>query len=320
MSAVYISPFTDFGFKKLFGEEASKPLLIDFLNSLLPGAHIKDLSFRNSEKLAEAAYKRNVIFDIYCENEAGEHFIVEMQKAKQNFFKERPIYYSTFPIREQVGKGVLSFDLKAVFCVGILGFTFSDYGDDAERSMVVHEIKLKNQNGIVFYNKLTYVYLEMPNFNKTEQELVTRLDKWLYFIRNLEDFQSIPDIFKNDVIFLNALENAAFHNLTREEYDDFENEWKGYRDWHNVIGYQVDTAVQKATRELELKAEQEKKAALEAALKVAEEKAEREKQEAVREAEIRSRVGVVRGMKENDVPVATIAKITGLTEDEINRI
>ena len=128
MKAKYINPFTDFGFKKIFGEEASKPLLIDFLNALLPQANkIIDLNFKNTEHLGQTEADRKAIFDIYCENENGEKFIVELQKAKQNFFKERTVYYSTFPIREQAEKGEWDYNLKAVYCVGILDFIFDDY-------------------------------------------------------------------------------------------------------------------------------------------------------------------------------------------------
>ncbi|MET3047695.1 PD-(D/E)XK nuclease family transposase, partial [Flavobacterium covae] len=80
------------GFKKIFGEEASKNLLIDFLNALLPEYdQIKELSFKNTEQLGQTDLDRKAIYDIYCENEKGEKFIVELQKAKQNYFKERTI-------------------------------------------------------------------------------------------------------------------------------------------------------------------------------------------------------------------------------------
>ena len=175
MKAKYINLFTDFGFKKIFGEEASKPLLIDFLNALLPQTNkIIDLSFKNTEQLGQTDADRKAIFDIYCENELGEKFIVELQKAKQNYFKERTIYYSTFPIREQAEKGEWNYNLKAVFCVGILDFTFDDYESEPEKNEVVHTIKLKNQNGKTFYEKLTYIYLEMPNFKLSEIELNSR--------------------------------------------------------------------------------------------------------------------------------------------------
>lgn len=243
MKAKYLNPFTDFGFKKLFGEEASKPLLIDFLNALLPqNSPIVDLAFKNGEQLGQTDADRKAIYDIYCENERGEKFIVELQKAngatsRQNFFKDRTIYYSTFPIREQAERGEWNYRLKAVYCVGILDFTFNDYTDPNEASEVLHTVQLKNQHGHVFYDKLTYLYVEMPNFTLQEDQLQTRLDQWLYFIKHLEDFQYIPAIF-GDAVFEQAFEKAALAQLGPAELDSYENSLKIYRDLKGV----VDTA------------------------------------------------------------------------------
>ncbi|TAG19881.1 MAG: Rpn family recombination-promoting nuclease/putative transposase [Cytophagia bacterium] len=235
MKAKYLNPFTDFGFKKIFGEEACKPLLMDFLNALLPqNDKIVDLTFKNNEQLGQTDLDRKAIYDIYCENEKGEKFIVELQKAKQNYFKERTIYYSTFPIREQAEKGEWNYNLKAVYCIGILDFTFDDYETEPERSEVVHNIKLKNKNGKVFYDKLTFIYLEMPNFKQTENEIETRLDKWLYFIKNLEDFQTIPKIF-TDEVFNQAFEKAELAKFGQTELISYENSLKIYRDLKGVI-------------------------------------------------------------------------------------
>lgn len=178
MKARYINPYTDFGFKKILGEEASKPLLMDFLNALLPEKNqIIDLTFKNTEPLGLTDLDRKAVDDSYCENDQSEKFIVELPKAKQNYFKERTIYYSTFPIREQAEKGEWNYHLKAVYYIGILDFTFDDYESEPEKSEVVHTLKLKNQNNPVFYDKLTHLYLEMPNFVKLEKELFTRLDQ-----------------------------------------------------------------------------------------------------------------------------------------------
>ncbi|MCA0229755.1 Rpn family recombination-promoting nuclease/putative transposase [Runella limosa] len=235
MKAKYVNPFTDFGFKKIFGEEASKPLLIDFLNALLPNtSKIVDLTFKNNEQLGQTDLDRKAIYDIYCENEKGDKFIVELQKAKQNYFKERTIYYSTFPIREQAERGEWNYNLQAVYCVGILDFTFDDYESEPEKSEVVHTIKLKNQHGKTFYNKLTFIYLEMPNFKIKENELATRLDKWLYFIKYLEDFQTIPSIF-TDEVFSQAFEKAELAKLGQTELAIYENSLKTYRDLKGVI-------------------------------------------------------------------------------------
>lgn len=240
MKAKYINPYTDFGFKKIFGEEVSKPQLMDFLNALLPEQKkIVDLTFKNSEQLGLTDLDRKAVYDIYCENDRGEKFIVELQKAKQNYFKERTIYYSTFPIREQAEKGEWNYNLKAVYCVGILDFTFNDYGSEPERSDFLHTIKLKNQKGNVFYDKLTYVYLEMPKFTKTESQLETRLDKWLYFIKHLEDFQSIPTIFRDEV-FEKAFEKAELARFGQADLDKYEMNLKIYRDYKSTIDTAFD--------------------------------------------------------------------------------
>ena len=240
MKAKYVNPFTDFGFKKIFGEEASKPLLIDFLNALLPNTDkIVDLTFKNNEQLGQTDIDRKAIYDIYCENEKGEKFIVELQKAKQNYFKDRTIYYSTFPIREQAERGEWNYNLNAVYCIGILDFTFDDYETEPEKSEVVHTIKLKNQNGKIFYDKLTFIYLEMPNFKQTETELETRLDKWLYFIKHLEDFQTIPTIIADEV-FNQAFEKAELAKFGQMELVNYENSLKIYRDLKGVIDTAFD--------------------------------------------------------------------------------
>ena len=255
MKAKYINPFTDFGFKKIFGEEASKPLLLDFLNALLPEIdRIAKLSFKNNEQLGQTEFDRKAIYDIYCENEHGEKFIVELQKAKQNYFKERTIYYSTFPIQEQAEKGEWNYNLKAVYCIGILDFTFDDYENEPEKSEVIHSIKLKNQNGKTFYDKLTYIYLEMPNFKKTESDLKSRIDQWLYFIKYLEDFQTIPAIF-NDEVFSKAFEKAEIATYGAIELDNYENSLKLYRDLKGVI----DTAFDEGKLESKLEGKLEGK-------------------------------------------------------------
>ena len=205
MKAKYINPFTDFGFKRIFGEEASKLILIDFLNSLLPESDIVDLAFKDKEKLGQRNEERKAVYDIYCETSTGEKIIVELQRAKQKYFKDRTIYYSSFPIQEQAERGDWDFRLKSVYCVGILDFKFED--EQQNIGEVIHTVQLKDQHNQVFYDKLKFVYLEMPHFLKSDTELDTRLDKWLYFIKYLEDFQNIPAVF-NDEIFEQAFEKA----------------------------------------------------------------------------------------------------------------
>jgi len=232
LKAQFINPYTDFGFKKLFGEEASKDLLIDFLNQLLPAKHrIVELSFKNSEQQAENKNNRKAIFDLHCQNDRGDRFIVEMQKAKIKFFKDRALFYSTFPIKEQAEKGEWDFKLNPVYCVAILDFVFDD---NRQKKNHITNIQLKDQFCQTFYDKLTFIYIEMPRFQKEEHQLENRFDKWLYFLKYLEDFDHIPAIFEEEV-FLKGFEIARIANYNEKEMAEYENSLKYYRDLKGVV-------------------------------------------------------------------------------------
>ncbi len=203
--ATYINPYTDFGFKKLFGEEGNKDLLIDFLNQLLPPHHqIADLNFRNPENLADLPTERKAIFDISCKAVSGERFIVEMQKAKIKYFKDRSLFYATFPIREQAQKGDWDFRLQPVYFIAILDFV---YDEETDKQKFLREVALKDQDGELFFDKLHFKFLQMPLFTLQEHELQTKFDKWCYFLKNLSSFDHIPTIL-NEPIFQKAFETS----------------------------------------------------------------------------------------------------------------
>jgi len=231
----YINPFTDFGFKKLFGEEPNKDLLLDFLNVLLKEeqGEIKDLTYLKSEHLGTGELDRKAIFDLYCENEKGEKFIVELQKTKQNFFKDRTIYYSTFPIREQAKRADWNYELKAVYTIAILDFVFEE--DKQDTNKFRYDIKLTDtETKEVFYNKLTFIYLEMPKFNKTIEELETKFDKWLYVIRNLNRLDKKPDKLR-ELVFEKLFETAEIAKFTPDQVRSYEDSLKYYRDMKNSL-------------------------------------------------------------------------------------
>jgi len=234
-TATYLNPFTGFGFKKLFGEEYNKDLLVDFLNQLLKKEQgcIKTLTYLKNEHLGRSEADRRAVFDLYCENEKGDRFIVEIQKSKQKFFKDRALYYSTFPIAEQGKAGDWDFELKAVYTVAILDFIFDE--DRKDREKFRYDVKLTDiETCKVFYDKLTFVYLEMPKFEKTLEQLESRFDKWLYVLKNLERLHDIPEKFK-DRIFRKLFAAAEIAKFTPEEAMAYEDSLKVYRDLKNSI-------------------------------------------------------------------------------------
>ena len=287
----YVNPFTDFGFKKLFGTEPNKDLMIDFLNQILPEKHkIKDLSYTKNEFLGSTSLDRKAIFDLYCTSENGDKFIVEIQKAKQNFFKERSIYYSTFPVQEQALRGEWDFQLSAVYTVGILDFVFEE---DGEKQQVLHVVQLKNQNCEVFYDKLTYIYLEMPNFRKEEHQLITHFDKWLYVFKNLHRLNDIPDGFQ-EKIFKKLFKAAEIAKFSKQEFAEYESSLKYYRDLTNV----TNTAFLDGEKKGELKGREEG----------------REEGIMIRNIEIAKKA--ISENSSNDI----IILLTGLSEEKINQL
>jgi predicted transposase/invertase (TIGR01784 family) len=227
----YFNPYTDFGFKKLFGEEGSKELLHDFLNQLLPPHHqIDALSFKNPEKIPSTPRERKAINDIYCQTQEGERFIVEMQKAKVNFFKDRALFYSTFPIKEQVKKGEWNFELMPVYFNAILDFI---YDEKEEMQKFRRDVCFKNQDDEIFYDKFHFKFLQMPLFTKEEHELETHFDKWVYFLKNLENFDHIPAIL-NEPIFQKGFEIAELSHLTARQYDAYLKSLVDYSEINNV--------------------------------------------------------------------------------------
>ena len=295
--AKYINPYTDFGFKKLFGTPLNKDLLISFLNSLFDGKEVvRDLTYLNGESLGNGYGDRRAIFDVYCENEQGETFIVEMQKAEQQFFKDRSVFYSTFPIQNQGKKGIWNFKLKGVYTIGILDFVFPnhEYPQDSLR----HEVKLVDvDDKHVFYDKLTFLYLEMPKFTKKEDELETMFDKWLFVLHNLSRLMKHPAALQ-ERIFTRLFEQAEIARYTPEERQDYEDSLKVYRDMKNVL----DTA------ELRGREKGRKEGRREG------------RKEGIEQGTFEERRKNAKAMKALGLPLETIVKVTGMSADDIDKL
>ena len=321
----YMNPYTDFGFKKLFGTELNKDLLISFLNALIPEEReITDVTYLNPEQLGAQELERKAVFDVYCENEAGEKFLVEMQKAEQQFFKDRSIFYSTFPIREQAVRGQKwNYELKAVYTVGILNFTFDHSNDDYFH----HEVKLLDtRTKEVFYDKLTFIYLEMPKFDKTEDELESMFDKWLFVLKNLSRLMERPAALQERV-FTRLFEAAEIARFSKRELFEYEDSLKAFRDWYSVISTAEDKGekrgVQKGLKEGMLKGlkqgrEQGLKQGRKQGLKEGMEQGLKEgiaqgKEEGIELASIK----IAQKLKAAGAHISLICQSTGLTEEEV---
>ena len=157
-----------------------------------------------------------------------------MQNVYQEFFKDRTIYYSTFPIREQAQRGGdWDFHLNPVYTIGLLNFNFADGLENARRWH--HEVKLMEvDTHEIFYDKLTYIYVEIPKFDKQESELVTMYDKWMYVLKNLSRLMQRPPVLQERV-FTRLFEQAEISKSNTQELKMYEDSVNAYRDIVNAI-------------------------------------------------------------------------------------
>ena len=303
----YINPFTDYGFKYLFGTEPNKEFTLALVNELLRGKEvIKSLTLIPSEQLGDTKDDRRAVFDVYAENEHGEKIIIEMQKADQQYFKDRSVYYSSFPIRSQGERGRWRFGLKAVYTIGILDFVFDEDKDDEE--YFHHVVKLMDvDKKEVFYDNLTYIYLEMPKFRKTEAELESLLDKWLYALKNLPRLLERPAALQ-ERIFKKFFDVAETANLSKEDYAKYFESEKAYYDLDGAFRTAAAKGMEKGLAKglAKGRAEGLEKGRAEGLEKG---RAEGEHEKALESA---------RRMKADGMPAELIAKYTGLTVETIN--
>ena len=288
----FIDPSTDWGFKKIFGDEE---LLISFLNSLLEGEHvITSLEYMNNERIPKQKDERKVIYDLYCETDTGKHIIVEMQKRRQEHFKDRALYYSACSIAEQGERGEWDYELTPVYGVFFLDFKMdNDISDYYCKDVSLVE----KYTGKVFSNKLRHIYIELPRFLKSESECESFFECWIYNLANMKQMKEIS--FKDrDAIFGRLETLASKANMSKDERAQYRHEWKIYNDYFNS----VDTAKKEGHAE-GLKEGHEKGIA-----------------EGIAEGEQRKNLENARNFKALGVSIDIIMKATGLTIEEIEKL
>ena len=213
---VYINLLTDFGFKRIFG---IKELMLHFLNTVLESEikeRIIDLHYDNTERLGITQYDRKAIYDLICTTERGECIIVEMQAIWQEFYKDRTLFYASYLIQGQNVKGKdWDFQLHPVYSINIINFPFDESSLFSEKYSTYVKL-MDRETHRVFYDKLTFVYIELPHFNKELNELKTFFEKWMFIIRSLHELKDIPEVLQNEV-FKKLFEEAKIARMTKKE-------------------------------------------------------------------------------------------------------
>ena len=287
IKAKYINLMVDWSFKRVFGTEVNKDILIEFLKVIFPQFAITDITYIPTEQLGIMEDDRKAIFDVLCKTEDGKTFLVEMQRGVQEHFFERALYYTSFPImkqgkkaiakEEEKGKDPWDFSLDGVFFLGILDFEYEQDEMTEHRYQLLETKTLKQMT-----DKLEFVFVEVAKFDKREDELETDLDKWLYLMKNMSTLLERPAALR-DRVFGRLFDVAEYARLDDNERKNYVNAMNTARDTYNQIAY---------------------------ALK----KGHKEGRE---EGRVEKAYEIARKMIAKGLDVDTIADLTGLTMDEI---
>ena len=241
----FINPFTDYGFKLIFGREVSKVLLIEFLNDLLEGERvITDLTFLNNEQLPDYPEGRGIIYDVYCTTDTGEKIIVEMQNRMQSNFKERSIFYLSRAIVNQGRTGHdWKFEIKAVYGVFLMNFIM-----DKNIKLRTDVILADKETGELFSEKFRQIFIALPLFKKSEEECETNFERWIYILNNMETLKRLP--FKaRKAVFEKLEEIADVASMSPKERELYDNSVKVYRDYLVTMDAAEKEGIKKGMKE-----------------------------------------------------------------------
>ena len=248
----YIDLMVDWSFKKIFGTEVNKDILIEFLKVIFPQYAISDITYVPTEQLGIMEDDRKAIFDVLCRTVDGKTFLVEMQRGYQKHFFERALFYTSFPIMKQ-GKKALAeeargnrpwdFSLDGVFFLGILNFKYED------DQMTEHRYRLMEATSKkLMTDKLEFVFVEVEKFDKGEDELETDLDKWLYLLKNMSSLLERPERLR-DRIFTKLFDVAELAQLDDEDRIKYIKSMNTERDTYNQIEYARETGREEGREE-----------------------------------------------------------------------
>lgn len=214
----FVDVKNDIAFRKIFGDEKKKVILISFLNAVigLDGKdRIKEVTLLNPFQLPRIAGEKSSIIDVRATDEKGYTFIVEMQVAAPAGFDKRVLYYTSKDYAGQINIGEEYPKLRPVYFIGVLDFEYFSGKNYLSSHLIIDE-----ETGECVFKDLKFRFIELPKFKKKVHELKNIIDKWTFFIKNADELEIMPNNVDDEGL-KEAYEAAAQHNWTREEYDAY---------------------------------------------------------------------------------------------------
>lgn len=232
-----INLMTDFGFKRFFGTEPYKKNLIHFLNAVLP-PHIgpaEDLTYLPTEQLGANDTNKRLVFDVLCANKKNDHIIVEMQKASQEFFKDRIIAYSSQHISEALEVGDRKYNFPTVLTIVLVDFEIPELKGS---NKYIQHVMLKDDENKKFSEKMSFLLIDLTKFADeiNFEQLTDEIQKWCYVIKNMWRMKE-GDIPEDETIFRELFENCKISKLNAMERQEYEKSVLEYEDVKDAMDY-----------------------------------------------------------------------------------
>lgn len=319
----FVDVTNDVAFRKIFGDEQKKIILISFLNAILglEGLdRIKDVTLLNPYQFPRIIGERASIIDVKAVDEKDTTFIIEMQVTEPEGFAKRVLYYTCKDYSGQIKVGDQYPKLRPVYFIGILDFNFFEGTNYLSSHLIVDE-----QTGQCVFHDMKFRFLELPKFKKEIHELETIIDKWAYFLKNADELEVIPSN-TDDEGLKEAYEAAAQHNWSREEYDAYIYAGMREQDVKGVRALAEKRAKAKGRAEGIAKGREEGiiKGREEGIAKGREEGIAKGRAEGIvkgrEEGEQNERTRIILALFQNNIPTEMIAESVGLTNEEVIQI
>lgn len=224
----YLDPKNDVAFKRLFGTEKNKEILVNFLNDVLCRSNIiEEVEFLPTINIPDSAEQRVSIVDVMCRDKAGAKFIIEMQVVSTLEYLKRAQYYAACAYVGQRTKEVKYKDLKEVIFLAICNQTILP----EHEHYISYHVMLEQSTHKNHLKDFSYTFIELEKFNKSAEALSSQLDKWIYFFKHAEEGDVFPQQLMKDEHIHQALDEMKSFNWSEEEllaYEHVEYEHYAY--------------------------------------------------------------------------------------------
>jgi predicted transposase/invertase (TIGR01784 family) len=230
----FINPKTDFAFKKIFGSEENKQVLISFLNAMLYEGNptIQDLRILNPYVAPRIRGMKDTYLDVKAQLDNQSFVIIEMQVLNVEGFEKRILYNAAKSFSTQLGIGESYTLLNPVIALTITDFVIFPHIEK-----IISRFILKEKDFLVDYlvHDIELVFVELPKFTKSLEQLADLTDRWLFFLKNAPDLETVPTDMSNIPEFQQAFQAANHAILTPEELDEIERREIFIHDQRNAI-------------------------------------------------------------------------------------